>query len=190
MSSSCPDSKPLIPFIQLKSWSICSKVWLLTSNIWKSLYQFQFPSNSGICYKLHKMTTTAFLHFQLRHPAICSSSPGWGENINFIWRQVHSPKELHYFAYNCQLLSNIDYTYFNLLGPHTKGLQMELSFKDQHTTSPAKGSIEQQTSSGKGKSEKSSPGQIGWWSDPEQKLELFPRTRTCLLLFFLPEQAF
>ena len=67
----------------------------MTSNIWKSLYQFQFPSNNGICYKLHKMTTTAFSHFQLRLPAICSSSPGWGENINFIWRQVHSPKELH-----------------------------------------------------------------------------------------------
>ena len=89
----------------------------------------------GICYKLHKMTTTAFSHFQLRLPAICSSSPGWGENINFIWRQVHSPKELHVFAYECQFLSNIDDTYVNLLWPHTKGLQMELSFKDQHTTS-------------------------------------------------------
>ena len=47
------------------------------------------------------------------------------------------------FAYECQFLSNIDDTYFNLLGPHTKGLQMELSFKDPNTTSPAKGRIEQ-----------------------------------------------
>ena len=35
--------------------------------------------------------------FHLRLPAICSSSPGWGENINFIWREVHSQKELHVF---------------------------------------------------------------------------------------------
>ena len=99
MSSSYSDSKLLISFIQLKSWSIRSKVWLLTSNFWKSLYQFQFLSNSGICYKLHKMTTTVF--FTLLAPP-----PGYiyvvqalvEENINFIWRQVHSPKELHNFC--------------------------------------------------------------------------------------------
>ena len=99
MSSSYSDSKLLIPFIQLKSWSIRSKVWLLTSNFWKSLYQFQFLSNSGICYKLHKMTTTVFFTLLAPPPGnIYVVQALVEENINFIWRQVHSPKELHNFC--------------------------------------------------------------------------------------------